>query len=171
MVHEEFHLNNTDLMCMQEMPKTSKIINKSDEIITGTVIDIDYYDCNGIPWSCLYVKVDDVLYGSKKVNDIVKVFVMEGYEYVEGNGQMLTEYQGDDFSMHQIGDTSVFMLQKEEETSIFGKDAYLRTFSCFAEFRYDEEKKGYLGYTAETYGGNAFMEKKEIAHSVEQYIE
>ncbi len=140
------NLNDPTNMCMEKKPEIQNFIKDCDEVIEGVVEDIVYFDCNGLPWSCLRVKIEDSIFGNIKKKEMVDVYVMEGYTFSDNTKRYLVEYTGDDQGMHLVGDKSIYILSKEPSNSVFGENAFMRTYSCFSEFRYDDKKDIYVEY-------------------------
>ncbi|MDO4167548.1 MAG: hypothetical protein Q4D32_09100, partial [Eubacteriales bacterium] len=140
------NLNDLTTTCMEKSPEIDNFIEDSDDVIEGVVESVEYFDCNGLPWSCLHVKTMDSLFGNIKKREKVEIYVMEGYTFSDYTQKYLIEYTGDERGMHQIGDKSIYILSKESPDSVFGENVYMRTYSCFSEYRYDELKNKYIEY-------------------------
>lgn len=166
--YDNLSLNNTETACLSKEPTIENYIDDADIIIKGEVISIKYFDYNGIPWSKLNVLVKKVISGNATLNQNIDIYVMEGYEYNNTRNKNLSAVSGDDLGLHNIGDTSVFVLTEEDGNNIFEKGSYRRTFGCFSEYRYIESENVYNIY--DTKIGSKLAEKN-LETTIDLYAE
>ncbi|MCD7826509.1 MAG: hypothetical protein LUH14_11210 [Clostridiaceae bacterium] len=136
-------LYDTDTFCTEEAPCMENYISKADLIVKGEITEIAYYEYTDFPWSRLTVSVSEVIKGKVNANRKIAVYVMEGYLYADSEKEELIAAPGDDIGLHEIGDTAIFVVNKEDGSSVFEKGSYRRTFSCFSEYRYIETSGKY----------------------------
>lgn len=159
---------NLQLACLSKEPTIENYIDDADIIIKGEVISIKYFECKGIPWSKLNVLVKKVISGNAILNQNIDIYVMEGYEYNNTGDKNLSAVFGDDLGLHNIGDTSIFVLTEEDGNNIFEKGSYRRTFGCFSEYRYIESENVYNIYDTKT--GSKLVEKN-LEATIDLYAE
>lgn len=140
---EHLDLNNIRTNCLEEEPTMENYMDHADAIIKGEVVGIQYFDCNGLPWSRLTIVVSKVIQGELEKGQKIVVYVMEGYRYTDSSEQDLIAVTGDDMGLHEIGDVSFFVIDKEDGDNVFEEGSYRRSCSCFSEYRYMETKDSY----------------------------
>ncbi len=144
--HRSLELDNRETACLAYEPTIENYIGEADIIVKGEVVDIEYFDCEDVPWSRLKVMVQDVISGDIENTTEIAVYVMEGFQYNGVDKKSLTEVSGDSLGLHNIGDISVFVLNEEDGSNIFEEGSYRRTFGCYSEYRYMKDKKKYNIY-------------------------
>ena len=131
---------NMATACMAYEPTMKNYIKHADAIIKGEVTGIEYFDCNGLPWSRASVSVQDIIFGN--VEDEICIYLMEGFLY---NGMdSLSAFSRDNIGLHNIGDISVFVLSMENGENTFEKGSYQRTYGAYSEYRYIKDKEEYF---------------------------
>lgn len=155
---ESLNLNDIETACLEEVPVMENYISEADVIVKGEVIGIEYFDYNGIPWSKLTVQIEKVFSGDAESGQKIVVYVMEGFQYEDSTEKKLVEVSGDDIGLHETGDVSIYVLNKEEGDTVFEAGSYRRTYSCFSEYRYIKSKNKYNVYDSKENG--SFGEKK-----------
>lgn len=131
---------NMATACMAYEPTMKNYIKHADAIIKGEVTGIEYFDCNGLPWSRASVSVQDIIFGN--VEDEICIYLMEGFLY---NGMdSLSAFSSDNIGLHNIGDISVFVLSMENGENTFEKGSYQRTYGTYSEYRYIKDKEEYF---------------------------
>lgn len=56
-------------------------------------MDIEYFDCEDVPWSRLKVMVQDVISGDIENTTEIAVYVMEGFQYNGVDKKVLQRFQ------------------------------------------------------------------------------
>ena len=131
---------NMATACMAYEPTMKNYIKHADAIIKGEVTGIEYFDCNGLPWSRASVSVQDIIFGN--VEDEICIYLMEVFLY---NGMdSLSAFSSDNIGLHNIGDISVFVLSMENGENTFEKGSYQRTYGAYSEYRYIKDKEEYF---------------------------
>lgn len=138
-----FNSDNSNMAtaCMAYEPTMKNYIKHADAIIKGEVTGIEYFDCNGLPWSRVSVSVQDIIYGN--VEDEICIYLMEGFLYNGMDRNSLSAFSSDNIGLHNTGDISVFVLSMENGKNTFEKGSYQRTFGAYSEYRYMKDKEEY----------------------------
>lgn len=141
--YQSLGLSNIQTACLEKEPTMENYIGQADAIVKGKVVAIDYFEYNTLPWSRLTVLVNDVMQGDIETNQKISIYVMEGYQYTDTSAQYLISVSGDELGLHQIGETSIYVINQDDGSDIFEKGSYYRTFGCFSEYRYDKSTDTY----------------------------
>lgn len=167
---EGMHLNDVEAACLESAPIMEDYLPDADAIVKGTVTEIEYFDSNGIPWSKLYVLVDETIDGNIEEGQIISIYVMEGYLY---DGELQNEVisiEGDDMGLHEVGEKSIYAITAEDGNSIFENGSYRRTFSCFSEYRYIDKQKKYNLYDINLSEKEKRMTEKQLVSKINECI-
>ncbi len=144
--YQSLGLSNIQTACLEKEPTMENYIGQADAIVKGEVIAIDYFEYNNLPWSRLTVLVNDIIQGDIETSQKISIYVMEGYQYTDASAQYLVSVSGDEIGLHQIGETSIYVINQDDGSDIFEKGSYYRTFGCFSEYRYDKSADTYNIY-------------------------
>ena len=125
---------------------------KSDLVIKGRVVGMEYYMDDRDAWARLQVKVEKVLKGRVRKEKKIYIYVPEGYRADAVNEKEVVEIAENKLGIHQKGEESYYALNRENGKSLFEKGSYTRSANSDSEYRYISADKKYKVADEKDYG-------------------
>lgn len=128
---------------------------QSSDIFFGEIKNVEYITYEGVPWSKMTVKLEEIYKGNRNVEEEVTVYELGGYvEYeefqknywgydVEEPESTLVEMDYFQPKLHKNGDKSLFCVVQAQSCLPFENGSYELVCSSFSEYRYDKNTHQY----------------------------